>query len=220
METRKSHFHSPKSKGQRQISEIEEAISRKLEPVINQLTSITEKFDNLNARFIKLQSDYEKVLNTKQVDSEEFYHEAMDRYRRRKFLILSGVAERSLGSVEERRSADTEIIREIAAELRIQVEPTEVARIGKIDQSRPRLLRFKCKNLERRSEFLRKGKELRRSRRFDKIFVNPDQTFLQRQKSKELRDQLKVRRKANEDVYIRHGKIVEGRPNEKEQNFH
>ena len=53
------------------------------------------------------------------------------------------------------------------------------------------------------------SKNLRKSSTYRGVFINPDLTLKQRKKDKELREELKVRREAREDVIIYRNQIVE-----------
>jgi len=120
--------------------------------------------------------------------AEEVIREAEERHKRRKYIIVSGVAEHESGSVEERKKIDTEIMEEIVEELGIKdFAPEEVSRLGSIRSSRPRLLRVKCESVDVRNHVLKKARKLRDSDMFKNVYVNADQTFLQRQMNRELR---------------------------------
>lgn len=76
---------------------------------------------------------------------EEFYREVEEKHRRRKFLIISGLPEKDSGTIEEKREADEEAIENIANAIGVRgLEPEEVSGIGRINETRPRLLRFTC----------------------------------------------------------------------------
>ena len=98
-------------------------------------------------------------------------------------------------------------------------KPEDVRRIGQIGGTRPRLLRFKCGMLEKKRTFLRQAKTLRKSPAFERIYVNPDLTKNQRIKEAELRAELKRRRGAGENVFIRRGCLVV-KTDEEDQGFH
>ena len=88
-------------------------------------------------------------------------------------------------------------------------KPQSVTRLGKIVHSRPRLLRFKCANMQEKITLLKGSKNLRNDGQFKKVFVNPDLTECQRKRDKSLREQLKSRRDRGEDVVIYRGEIVQ-----------
>ena len=148
---------------------------------------------------------------------DDVLKEGEERHRRRKYIVISGVEEHESGSFEERRAKDAETVTRIAEQLQIaNLEIKEISRIGKIDSSRPRLLRCKCKSVDERNSLLRKARLLRDSEHFKGVYVNADQTLLQRKANRELRNELRRRREEGEDVVINRGKIV---PKSSFQNF-
>ena len=74
-------------------------------------------------------------------------------------------------------------------------------------------MRVVCVDAANKFEILRNSKCLRDSDEFKGIYINPDQTQLQRMEAYNLRQELKQRRAAGEDVLIRRGEIV------KKENF-
>ena len=95
--------------------------------------------------------------------------------------------------------------------------PEIVSRIGSIRSSKPRLIRVKCSDLNEKGRILRESRNLRNLPDFQGIFINPDQTVVQRKRGAELRRELKSRREAGEDVRIRHGRVV---TLDQDKNFH
>ena len=89
------------------------------------------------------------------------------------------------------------------------LEVEEISRIGRLDPTKPRLLRFKCGDADTRRQLLRNSKNLRQSQRFQRTFINPDLTRFQRARNAELRKELRQRREAGENIAIRRGQIVD-----------
>ena len=169
-----------------------------------------------------LQNQYND-LKTKAASVSEGSHddiigEAEERYRRRKYIIVSGLPEDETGNVSERLISDTNKVKKLTLSMGFQdFEPREISRIGRLNSSRPRLLRLKCANPQERNVLLRKAKSLRQTSCFKEVYLNPDQTRTQRELSRRLRAELKSRRNAGEKVIIRRGQIVN--IDEQEENF-
>jgi len=181
------------------------------------ITTLIEKIQRMDDRNKELESKIEsletKIQSMEQqrhfMTEEDMIHEAEDRFRRRKYLIVSGVQEQTTGTVDERREKDEEYIKDIAKEMGIDdFEPEEVFRIGIIRNSKPRLIRFKCSEIKEKYSFLRESRMLRNVPRFQGVYINPDLTAAQRKRDAELRKELKARREAGEKVKIRQGRIV------------
>lgn len=201
------------------ILELECILSKKLDPIMKKLESITDIIRTLKSRVDHLQEECAELRRVKGFEVEDLCREAAERLHRRKYLIMSGIPEQTNGSAEQRREADSSAIVEVAAAVGVSdFDPTEVSRIGKPRTSGPRLLRFKCSDNEDRMTLLRKSRDLRTHSSFCNTFINPDQTRLQRENSKALRTELKHRRDNGEDVCIKYGKIVARSSNA--QNFH
>ena len=97
------------------------------------------------------------------------------------------------------------------------LDPEEVTRIGRANSSGARLLRFKCESTIEKFDILKKAKDLRNHPEFKGVYINPDLTKSQRETHKALREKLKERRAAGEQVRIYRGRIVE---KDTEKNFH
>lgn len=136
--------------------------------------------------------------------------ESTERWKKREYLIVSGIAEHTSGNVEERKKKDGEAISRLAEEIGVNdLAPKEVSRIGRVDPAKPRLLRFKCEDIDTRRQMLRDSKNLRKSDHFQGIYINPDLTKYQRIRDAELRKEVKKRRGGGENVGIRRGQIVD-----------
>lgn len=149
---------------------------------------------------------------------ENVLREAEERHKRRKYVIVSGLPEPSTGSPEERKFEDEKSMVALAQKIGVEgLEVNDTTRLGPLSSRKPRLLRFKCPSLKIKVSLLRAAKKLRKHKDYEKIFINPDLTKIQRENDKMLRSELKARRMAGEPVVIRFGRIVN--PN-KSQTMH
>ena len=83
------------------------------------------------------------------------------------------------------------------------------ARIGKIIQGRPRLLKVACPTVDVKISILRKSKDLRSSSRYRNINVNHDLTVEQQKEAWKLREECRQRRSRGEDVVIHKNKVIQ-----------
>ena len=203
-------------------------------------TTINEKFDNLVniieslvVRVEALEKHHEELLNKVHrlereqqcmqssgnnainvVKRDELLMEVEERQRRRDYLIVFGLLEKGTGSVEERKRRDADSFKSLLQEIGIpDLVPKEVVRIGKVSDTRPRLLRVRCSDFEAKMAILRAARNLRSSKNFKNVYINPDRTRMQREKNGELRRELRERRNAGEKVVIRGDQIVESENN-------
>lgn len=210
VETRKQVERLSKSTHEEDIvARIDVLLAKRLDPLKDSLMALTNKLETLEMNFNELKSEHEKLSLRENETLEDEYEEVYQRFLRRKYLIVSGIPEQTTGSVDEREEDDEEAIESMARAIGVpRVSPVDVRRIGRINQGRPRLLRFKCSNISVRKSLLRSSKDLKKHQEYVNTYINPDQTMLQRKRSKELRTELKRRRDAGEEVLIQRGKII------------
>jgi len=109
---------------------------------------------------------------------EEILNEVEDRYRRRKFLIISGVPECQTGKPDGRVAKDLEIVSQLMSEIGVHnLGSMEFSRIGRSVREKPRLVRYKCASEGETAIILRNSKNLRGIDEFSKVFINPDLTM-------------------------------------------
>ena len=184
----------------------------KLSQTITSLLSRVQKLEESNRSLASkcefLEEKYDQVC-VGDMFTDEMCRESEERMRRRKFLILSGISEHNSGNIDERNAKDSAVVTEMARELGVDnFVPRQVERIGRINGNGPRLLRIKCPNMNVKVTLLRQSKKLRHSARFRKVYINPDLTKRQREKSAKLRSELRRRRDAGEKVFIRGDRVV------------
>ena len=163
------------------------------------------------------------VINTTVSKSDEvasmlsdMIHEKEQIQKIRLNLVISGI--------EESNSPDEDMVKVtnlVKKELNVTPLIEKVERCGKKrtnpdGSSSPRLLKLFMQNSRSRKDLLQRAKDLRESRDENvkgNVFIRPDQTPKQQLESKNLRDQLRQMRAANQDpniiYYIRRGVIEE-----------
>ncbi len=166
----------------------------------DKITELDIKNDQLTSKVTLLE---ERINQSTQVASENLssnvvpeqaFREAEDRHRRRKYLIISGLSDNSSGSIQDRSESDEEMIKEIVYQIGVDpFIPENVRRIGRLGADKPRLLRFKCPDVETKIAMLRAAKNLKRTVTFERVYINQDLTLTQRRQNKELRTELKRR---------------------------
>lgn len=202
-----------------------EKLDKKMENVISRVGGLEERLNSFDIEQRRQQGEIREMKESLKLlkpdvikgNMEDICNETTERWRRRKYLIVSGVPEHASGSTEEREEKDIQTISELAKALGLdEFEPEDVSRIGRINSTKSRLLRFKSDSEDRR-HILRNAKSLRKSSKFQSIYINPDMTKLQRIRNADLRREVQRRRQNGENVGIRHGQVVELDLN---KNFH
>ena len=192
-------------------------VNDKLEVLFEKVNATVDRVCRLEKKCHSLEVKVRERETGSSFDTDEVICEAEERHKRRKFLIISGVPEHQTGSVDERRQKDMQKVKDIVSKTgTTNFEPQQLSRVGSINSTRPRLLRFKCKSLETKKSILKGAKMLKSTQEFRKVYINADQTPHQRKKNKALREELRTRKEAGEDVAIRHGRVVDLSA---EQNF-
>jgi hypothetical protein len=185
-------------------------VNDKIEFLLQRANETDAKIDSLEKRCKLLESKQTAKEKDGNFDTEEMLREAEERHKRRKFLIISGIPEQRTGNLEERKKADSQAVQALTDLIgEKEFDPDEVVRVGKIQASRPRLIRIKCKNIDTRNAILKGARNLKSSEDFKNVYINLDQTYIQRKKNKELREELYRRREAGEKVVIYRGRITE-----------
>ena len=191
------------------------------ERVDKMMELLTSKFENLEETLInkiegkmttKIEEKVKEVEERLTSQIKERLEETQEREKRKCNLVLWNVPESIKENSEEKRQEDTRKVEEIFKNI-VEIDQGEVenpVRIGKVGDL-PRLLRVSLKSEDKKNAILRNARKLNQGKRDQKsrIYINPDLTPLERQKEKELRDQLKARRDGGEEgIAIRFGKII------------
>lgn len=180
------------------------------------IKSLTDRIQHLESNLevaITRVNTLEERLAQKEITNgetfEDMCYEAQLRHQKRKYLVISGLPEQSHGNLQQRREKDEQAIKDLADALDVEdFHPRDIMRIGRIDSSKPRLLRIKCQSVPERRMFLQRSKNLKSMSQFQNTYVNPDLTATQRKKSKQAREEVKRRREGGENVAIRNGRVV------------
>ena len=132
--------------------------------------------------------------------------EVSERHKRRKNIILRGVAE-SVGSVQERTEADREVIQDVLNEMNIdRTTAVRVSRLGQRVNEGSRLVKVVMTTEDLRQECLQKSRILRNTR-FRNVFVHPDRTPSEQKADQDKRRRLKALKEAGQDVVLYRGEI-------------
>ena len=192
-----------------------ETLSKKIDGIEGKLAELQTKSNEHEASIHEIRLALMNIRNDIAADLTE---EVMQRTRRINNLIVSGIPEKSDGTVIERQEHDLEEFSKVIHELGLSCDgKPEVRRIGQVRQGKPRLL--KVTNLDTRSKqgIMRNAKILRKSSSFNSIYINNDLTPVQQKESRLLREELKARKSLGEDVVIYRNQV---RLRHDVQNFH
>ena len=108
-------------------AEVVKALTRQVAQINENVAKLAEKFEKLEEKYEELEKKVARLSEEQRrgfssmthIDPEDMMQEAEERYKRRKYLIVSGVPEPSTCNVEERTEADETYIKRIADHLRV-----------------------------------------------------------------------------------------------------
>lgn len=193
----------------------ESSLGKKLQefllPIENRLVALLENQSMLQKKCELLQKEIDDLKQDRELSSANVITELEQRQNRKMNVIISGIEEKSEGSVDERKSTDQETAGELLRAL--NVDPCQlksITRIGRpnVKVGKPRLLRITVQSLEAKLTLLKNAKSLKHTSNFKKVFVNKDLTPDQQRQQKAIRDELKKRKGNGEDVIIYRDEIV------------
>ena len=174
-----------------------EALDKKEESLKRSFSDILKEEMNKDTKeSVEQQSRGRRVVRMEVV-------EELERERRRDKLVIMGIP-------EEGEDGDGEdIVKDVVAALmeEVVVEFKVIGRIGKMG-SKPRPVRIRVQDVGHRRKLLARAKELRNKEGLQKIFIVPDQTRMQQEADKVLRDKVKLLRRDGVEARIVKGEVV------------
>lgn len=206
--------------------------------ILKELKTVSSALSTLQTKMCDIEGTLLKVLETQKRQDAEIENlkedvlrikesqvnllaEIEERERRKSNLVISGLQEKEDGSVEERKQWDLAKVQAMFSDLDDTKAGAHVIsntfRVGKINSSKPRLLKVVCASVDTKRTMLLKAKNLRRKEEYKSVYINQDLTLAQQAQNRQLREELRWRRSRGEDVINRHGAIVQRVPR---QNFH
>lgn len=179
-------------------------LSRMLQDVKSEQGESRKQMNELHTRVDSI----EKSLDDKIQTAIDDYR---DRETRKCNIILHNVPESDCEQPKERKEEDESIVVTMLNDsLNLaEVKLESVIRLGKKSEGRNRLTKVTLDSVKSKREILNAAKNLKGIEEWSNIFITPDMTPKEREKNKELREELKRRRENGEEgIAIRRGKIV------------
>jgi len=173
------------------------------------LLSLVPKQNIQDEKIERLTMDLNSALSNL---ASETSNEVHQRVLRCKNVIITGLEDQSIGTLEERKEKDEKDVGNILEALEEEnVEVSNIRRIGKIRSDGKKMLKVELSSEEEKRRVLRKAKSLRHKPVYETVFINNDRTIFQQKEYRQLREELKSRRENGEDVVISRNKVVERR---------
>ena len=155
----------------------------------------------------------EKIEEVVEKKVTELWEEKVEKEKRELNLIFTNIPESSGEDREERAKEDLSKLKKTVGQIcpEIKEEINDPMRLGQFNiGSKPRLVRVTVTSMEAKKEILKNARKLNQGVMDpkEKVYINPDYTFAERQKNKELREELKQRmEKGEREIGIRGGKL-------------
>eukprot|EP00745_Piridium_sociabile_P001016 TRINITY_DN10638_c0_g1_i2.p1 TRINITY_DN10638_c0_g1~~TRINITY_DN10638_c0_g1_i2.p1 ORF type:complete len:318 (+),score=67.76 TRINITY_DN10638_c0_g1_i2:392-1345(+) len=185
------------------------------------LDRLIKLFESVDTRLGRLESGCTGVALDRKIEEAvdkkvtEVWEEKVEKEKRELYLIFTNVPESSEAEKDDKMKDEVKkvqnLIEKVCPEQK-KAQVKEPVRLGKANAgNRPRLLKVKVESVEAKREILRNAYSLNKgvTDQAKRIYINPDLTPTERQKNKELREELKRRIGEGEiNIGIRGGKIV------------
>ena len=206
----------------------EEDCLENAESIFNQLPNssladLNEKIDKLVSGFANLQlekKNEEQILDKKIEEKVKMVLREEKEIEERKLnLLVFGLPEAAPEASEsERLGNDLIQLKDVFTELEIDVEVSNLTRLGKLKNDngslKRRPVRFSVKDTQVKSKILAEAKNLKKSLSLDKVYIYPDRKPKQRKEYSELISEAKRRREAGENIAVVNGvlKVFRAKP--------
>ena len=140
--------------------------------------------------------------------------EQKEREYRANNIIVYNIPESSRSEAEDRIKEDLSTVTRVfeAMDIEDQDIVEKCVRVGKKETGKNRVTKVVLKDKGIRSKILKRAKALKDIEEFERVYVGPDLTIMQRKEQQELRKELFARREKGEtDIFIRRGKIIQAK---------
>ena len=179
-------------------------LGRAMQGIRDEQSQTKVELNRLNSKVDNLESSIEEKVQ----EAIEAYR---DRESRKCNIIVHNIPESNKSEAKERREEDTMEVRRLFEDS-LGLEEFEIqstVRLGKKIEEKHRLLKITVGSVKTKRDILSNSKKLRNADEWSRVFITPDLTPKEREKSRRLREELKRRKDAGEEgLVIRKGEIV------------
>ena len=171
------------------------------------ISSLSARLSKLESQQRELEAKHQQELATLRREQllacTELSNELDERMRRSKNFVISGIPERSPDSESQSAFADKDTCFEVVRAISGNVDSiVRLSRIGRPNQSRPRLLKVTCDSMAAKDYIISNAKELRKVTKFKGVYINPDRTPMQQRLWKDLLSEMRTQKAEGKDVII------------------
>jgi hypothetical protein len=187
------------------IADLRTIFDKSVNELKEKVKELEEENNDLKNRVKELESNsaapiWASVSNSKSPDVMNIINsvanETKEREKREYNICIFGVNASTNNDPKQEKEENKKSINRIINKLKVDVNIESIIKFkSKSEKNAPFIVILKSKN--ERNAILKKSKELRDSKEFEKVFINPDQTQAERFKSKQLRDECKEKNEEN-----------------------
>ena len=140
----------------------------------------------------------------------QVFDEFLEKDKRKNNLVIHNLPESEVSSLAERSEKDIKLFKDVVRDtFKMNVTVSKAFRVGKVVQTKPRLLIITLATPGVKGDILRIAPQLRNSDTWGNIYITPDLTKTEREAARKVREELAARRAAGEsNLTIRKGKVV------------
>ena len=166
------------------------------------MEQVAKKMEKIPAVNIPVQRSHEEVAG--------ILDEIQDKEKRKLNVVVHNLKESDGDTHTDRTKSDeTKFVEMVKDGMKLIVKPARSFRVGKKSDTKPRLMIVTLLNNADKVELLRSAASLRDSPKWSRVYITPDLTWQEREKGRQLRDELARRKESGEQhIWIRRGRIV------------
>ena len=185
-----------------------------LEGIAKMLKAMGERMERIEEQCSQ-KSIEERIEEAVEKKVRDYMKDNEEKERKKLNIIVYNLPESSKDSPDDKKQEDLDKVRGMIEKITDvpKTDVTEPVRLGKIQigqSAKPRLLRLKVKTEEQKIKIIREARNLNKGVTAvkDRIFINHDTTFRERERVKELKTELKRRAEDGErDLVIDHREL-------------
>lgn len=183
------------------MSSYAEIVKGSLEGAVTSLTSKIEALPRQDPHPQKTQSHHKEIV--------DIFEDHNDREKRKLNVVVYNLPEAEGSNYNERMMKDCDTLKKLVrAELNLDITVSRTFRPGKFVENSQRLMVASLATEEEKWDLLRAAPKLRFSKKYTKLYINPDKTRKEREADKVLRQELFQRKREGEtNLVIRKGQI-------------
>lgn len=146
---------------------------------------------------------------------KDFLYDLRDKEQRKENIMVFGLQESNASSATDSKKDDLALMESLSSKLGVpHLKIKHCFRLGRRDD-RSRPLKVICHDPQQRTQLLQSAFRIPRldiGLGFQKTFIKPDMTPKEQEADRQLRQELRCRRNAGENVVIRRGRIISAAP--------